>query len=436
MQEDLLDFDPPKASVFPILLVNFIGALGYSLILPFLIVLVIKFGGNEIIYGILGATYSFFQLIGAPILGRWSDSLGRKRVLLISQIGTFIAWLLFLVALYLPNNTLISVENAYLGAFILSLPLLILFAARALDGITGGNISVANAYMSDISDDSNRKSNFGKMAASANLGFIIGPALAGVLGGTILGEALPVFATMLISLTAIGVIQFYLKESNPCAAENMIQTGEFKKIYNQEQKDCYQKLDNVESSLMTILKLPMISFTLAMYFLIFLSFNFFYVSFPIHAVQYLEWDLFQLGIFFSVMGAVMVFVQGPVLSYFSDKVNEHVLIVIGALILSIGFFLFTFLELWVLYLAVIFFATGNGLMWPSFLAVLSKIAGGNYQGAIQGYASSTGSLASIIGLVAGGFIYNLIGPIIFFIPCLLMVFIGLLSVRYRQVSAS
>ena len=70
-------------SVFPILLVNFIGALGYSLILPFLIVLVLKFGGNEMIYGILGATYSFFQFIGAPILGRWSDSVGRRKILLL-----------------------------------------------------------------------------------------------------------------------------------------------------------------------------------------------------------------------------------------------------------------------------------------------------------------------------------------------------------------
>ena len=142
MKDELVNLETTKTNVFPILLVNFIGALGYSLILPFLIVLVIKFGGNELIYGILGATYSFFQLIGAPILGRWSDSMGRKRILLLSQIGTFAAWLLFLVALIIPNNPLLNVENAYLGAFILSLPLLMLFGARALDGITGGNISV------------------------------------------------------------------------------------------------------------------------------------------------------------------------------------------------------------------------------------------------------------------------------------------------------
>lgn len=433
MNEDLLNFDPPKTNVFPILLVNFIGALGYSLILPFLIVLVLKFGGNELIYGILGATYSFFQLIGAPILGKWSDSMGRKRVLLISQVGTFLAWVLFLVALVVPNNPLFDIQNAYLGAFILSLPLLMLFAARALDGITGGNISVANAYLSDISDDTDRKSNFGKMAASANLGFIIGPALAGILGGTVLGEILPVFATMLISLIAIGVIQYYLKETNPCAMQDMVQTGELKKIYNQEQKDCFQKKDERQIGLIGVMNLPNVGFLLIMYFLIFLAFNFFYVSFPVHAIQALEWDLFQLGIYFSFMGTVMVLVQGPVLSFLADKFSEPILIITGSILLAIGFFLYTQQNTFVLYVAILLFASGNGIMWPSFLSVLSKIAGDTFQGAIQGYASSTGSLASIIGLIGGGVIYSIFGTFIFIIPAILMVLIAVASIRFKKI---
>ncbi|MFQ5653082.1 MAG: MFS transporter, partial [bacterium] len=121
----------------PILLVNFIGTLGYSIILPFLIILVIKLGGNEVMYGTIGATYSFFQLIGAPILGRWSDRFGRKKILLLSQAGTFLAWLLFIIALRIPITTLARVDSSILGSFLLTLPLLVLFVARALDGITG-----------------------------------------------------------------------------------------------------------------------------------------------------------------------------------------------------------------------------------------------------------------------------------------------------------
>src|SRR6266508_5255657 len=88
--------------LFPIFLVNFIGTLGFSIVLPFLVFLVMKFGGNAIVYGLLAATYPAFQLIGAPVLGRWSDTFGRKKVLLLSNAGTSVGWILFLFALFLP----------------------------------------------------------------------------------------------------------------------------------------------------------------------------------------------------------------------------------------------------------------------------------------------------------------------------------------------
>ena len=135
-----------------------------------------QFGGNAIVYGLLAATYPAFQLIGAPLLGRWSDKYGRKKVLLLSNAGTSIGWLLFLFALYLPAEKVFGVNSSFLGPFVITLPILVLFIARAIDGITGGNISVANAYLSDISSNENRSKNFGKMAISSNLGFIVGPA--------------------------------------------------------------------------------------------------------------------------------------------------------------------------------------------------------------------------------------------------------------------
>ena len=89
-----------KVNILPLLSVNFIGALGYSIILPFLVYLVKDFGGNEVIYGLMGAVYPAFQLVGGPILGKWSDRVGRKKVLLISQIGTFVSWLVFIIAFF------------------------------------------------------------------------------------------------------------------------------------------------------------------------------------------------------------------------------------------------------------------------------------------------------------------------------------------------
>src|SRR4030066_1630434 len=89
--------------LFPILLVNFVGTLGFSIVLPFLVFLVMKFGGNAVVYSLLAAIYPAFQLIGAPILGRWSDIYGRKKVLLISHGGTLVGWIIFLFALFLPE---------------------------------------------------------------------------------------------------------------------------------------------------------------------------------------------------------------------------------------------------------------------------------------------------------------------------------------------
>src|SRR5215213_4772373 len=148
-----------QPSLFPILLVNFVGTLGFSIVLPFLIFLVMKFGGDAVIYGLLAATYPAFQLIGAPLLGRWSDIYGRKKVLLLSHGGTLSGWIIFLIALFLPVNNLLNINSTIIGTFVITLPLAALFLARAIDGLTGGNVSVADAYVADISSDENRSKN-------------------------------------------------------------------------------------------------------------------------------------------------------------------------------------------------------------------------------------------------------------------------------------
>jgi MFS family permease len=418
-----------QVSLFPILLVNFIGTLGYSIILPFLIILVIRFGGDELMYGIMGATYSFFQLIGAPILGNWSDRYGRKKILLLSQAGTFLAWILFIIALLIPDTRLFNM-NTPSGNFLLTMPLLILFLARALDGITGGNVSVANAYLADVTVEDDRKKNFGKMSAAASLGFIIGPALAGVLGATVYGELLPVTAAMLISLAAIFVIAFIMPESNPCILSKPVDEKKINKVFGQEHKDCYKLKGAEEFSFKNVLRLKNIPYMLLLYFLIFLAFNFFYVAFPIHAIQGLKWSLLKLGVFFSVMGLILVLIEGPVLSKISGKYSDGVLSIAGSILLACSFFLFTNENEILIFTGVILFSGGNGIMWPSFLSHLSKVAGQKYQGAVQGFASSAGSLASIIGLIAGGFIYRLMTVKTFLIPGLLFLFIFALLILF------
>ena len=383
--------------------------MGFSVVLPFLVFLVTKWGGNAFIYGMMGATYSFFQLIGAPVLGRWSDRYGRRKILFLSQAGTMLSWGIFLTAFFLPVTVLRDVDSALLGQFTLTLPLLVMFVARAADGITGGNVSVANAYVADITDDAHRSENFGRMAASGNLGYIFGPALAGLLGATVYGELLPVLAAMLISLFATLMIAVGLKETRSRTLEKYPGRIGLCKLFGQEEKDCFRVDDVDRLSSAGILKLPGVPPLILIYFLVMLGFSFFYISFPMHAAKGLNWSVVEAGTFFAVFSLMTVVVQGPVLSRVSPMVSDKALIVFGSLAVAAGFFLLLGGTVEIIYGAALLIALGNGLMWPSVLAVLSKVAGDTHQGAVQGFASSAGAVASIVGLILGGFLYNSIG---------------------------
>jgi DHA1 family tetracycline resistance protein-like MFS transporter len=418
-----------QSSLFPLLLVNFVGTLGFSIVLPFLVFVVMKFGGNAIVYGLLAATYPAFQLIGAPILGRWSDIYGRKKVLLLSNAGTAVGWILFLFALFLPFEKS-NIEIAFLGTFVIVLPLLILFLARAIDGITGGNISVANAYLADISSDRTRSKNFGKIAISSNLGFIVGPALAGILGGTIYGAILPVLGALLLSLVTILVIAFLLKESKPISNEIIVsKETTIRRVFSQECRDCSLAADTTKSRSRDVFKLEHISFLLVLYFLIFLGFNIYYAAFPTHAAKDLRWSVTQLGIFYAVLGGIMALVQGPVLSFALKRFSEEKLVVIGSIVLGTNFILFISNNIVLISIALILFAVGNGLMWPSFMSILSRRAGTKLQGAVQGIAGSFGGLASIVGLIMGGFLYSSIGGTTFLISGGIIFVVFILSFR-------
>jgi len=419
-----------RTPLFPLLLVNFIGTLGFSIVLPFLVFLVMKFGGNAVVYSLLAATYPAFQLVGAPILGRWSDIYGRKKVLLLSNVGTAIGWILFLVALVVPFEETFSINLISFGTIVVVVPLLFIFLARAIDGITGGNISVANAYLSDISSDENRSKNFGKMAISSNLGFILGPALAGILAGTVYGPILPVLAALLLSLVTLFVIWFLLRESKTKSNPVVIpEEGTIRKVFAQECKDCYEPTSTIKPRFRDVFKLKHISFLLVLYFLIFLGFNVYYASFPTHAASELKWSITQLGIFYAILSGIMVFIQGPVLRKALNKFSEEKLVILGSIILGTNFVLFFSNNIISVSSAVVLFALGNGLMWPSFMSILSKRAGTALQGAVQGVAGSIGGVASIIGLIAGGVLYNLIGGATFLVSAVVIFSVFVMSFR-------
>ncbi len=422
---------PKPISLYPILGVNFVGTLGFSIVFPFLVFLVLDLGGNALIYGIMGATYSAFQLVGAPILGRWSDLYSRKKILLLSQIGTLLSWGIFLLALSLPLQNFMDVDSKLLGKFSLTLPLMILFVARALDGITGGNVSVATAYLADITDDKHRSENFGKMAISGNLGLVVGPAIAGLIGATPLGESLPVMVAMGISLVATLMIMFQLPESQPSVLQSSLEQDHLRKIFGQEHKECYQIEIPDNLSIKDILKMKHISYLMTLYFLVFLGFNLFYIAFPVHVAQELHWGT-RTGIYFTFLSFVMVVVQGPVLKWASQKWSDGLLILAGSLILGLSFLCILSSSLWFIYGGAILLALGNGVMWPSVLSVISKVTEEKYQGLIQGFASSCGSLASIIGLLLGGIFYNIFHERVFILSAIFLFIVFLMSFKFLK----
>jgi MFS family permease len=267
------------------------------------------------------------------------------------------------------------------------------------------------------------------MAVSGNLGFIVGPALAGVLGATAWGDVAPVVGALAVSLVACALIAFGLRDSRPCAPQLIPARGGVGKVLGQEVKDCYAGGGPRRLSLAEVLRLPAVPRLLALNFLVYLAFNFFYIAFPVYVVRDLHWSLGATGAFFSVLSLLMVAVQGPVLSRASRIWSARTLVLGGSAVLAVSFLFFIARGAGPIYAGAALLALGNGLMWPSLMAILSRATTTDVQGAVQGLASSGGAIASIVGLVVGGLLFGFMGARVFVLSALITVVVGLVALR-------
>jgi len=361
-----------KKRLFSILLVVFIDLLGFSLILPLLPYYAETFNASEFVTGLLIAVYALMQLIGAPLLGRLSDRYGRRPILLISVFGTFLGFLL------------LGFANA----------LWILFAARILDGITGGNLSVAQAYISDVTDAKNRAKGLGLIGAAFGVGFIIGPVTGGVLSQY--GYNVPAFVAAGLALINFILIYAWLPES--LTKEKMEQLGE-------------QKKPSVTlEALVTALKRPFTGSLLITRFFFGLAFAIFQTIFALYALAKFNLTARDTGFVLTYVGVLSVFVQGFLVGRLTNRFREDHLITASVALMAVSLLGWALVPT-VFWLLVVLTPTAisGGILNTLLSSTLTKAVAPQEIGGILGLSASVESSTRIIAPILGGALLEKVG---------------------------
>ncbi len=385
-------------------LVVFIDLLGFGILIPVIPLYAKFFGANEFVGSLLIATYSLFQFVGAPILGRLSDERGRRPVLLLSITGSVVAWTLFGVAGEL--GPLLGATNG----------LVVLFAARAFAGAMGGNIATANAYIADITPPSERAKGLGILGAAFGLGFVFGPAISGIVSSPFALDVLrdllpsvvpvteftiPSFTAAALSAANLGLAFVVLPE--PRRRETSVEASAGSRLR--------QLYDAVTA--------PDIGSLVAAFFLASFAFSAFESQFIFLTNDQLGYGTTANAILLTYIGVVIAIVQGGLIGPLTDRFGEYRLALTGAAIQVVTLAAVPFSLSWSFVpsigpvdsggvaLAAVStpLAFGNALTNVSLNALVSLNADEDEQGGAFGLTQSAASLARTFGPAAAGLLY-------------------------------
>jgi DHA1 family tetracycline resistance protein-like MFS transporter len=359
-EEKLKMYDIDKRTAkLAIMLAIFIDVLGYSMILPLLPTIALKtFGATNFTIGLLIASNALFAFIFAPIWGKLSDRYGRKPILMISQAGTFAAFLV----LGLSN----SIE--------------IVFYSRILDGIFGGNIPVIRAYIMDITDEKTRSAEIGKITAAMAFGMVFGPAIGGLLG--ILNWRYPVFVACSLSILTIILTFKFLVESMP--KKRVSDLRKRRKVMKEQNKDM-----NVLTKVVVL--------RLAELFLLIFAFIIINSSFPLVMTIRYNANVVYIGLFASIAGIILVITGGLLIRPTIKKFGEKIMLLFALLLAVAVFLIYPFLyEMWYLYIFIIPYMISHIFTRSILMTNLSKAVDEDKQGLVSGYAVNMMSIAQII----------------------------------------
>jgi DHA1 family tetracycline resistance protein-like MFS transporter len=291
--------------LLPIFLVVFVDLLGFGLILPLLPYYAEAFGATALVIGLLVSSYAAAQLIGAPALGRLSDRYGRKPMLLVSLIGSFAGFLLLAAAA--PAGRWMA---GFLPISAGTLTLSVIFFSRILDGVTGGNISVAQAYISDVTDEKNRAKGLGLIGAAFGLGFIFGPATGGALSRW--GYGVPAAVAAGLSLFNLMMVWLRLPESL---------TEERRALLTRQPQGGFTL-----TALWRALNRPLVGPLLHTRFFFGLAFSIFQTVFSLYVLVRFQLSAAQTGLLLAYVGVLSVIVQGFAVGRLARRFDERSLI--------------------------------------------------------------------------------------------------------------
>lgn len=376
-------------SLFSVILIVFIDLLGFSLILPLLPYYSSKYGADQLVTGLLVASYAAMQLIGAPLLGRLSDRYGRRPILLASVLGTFLGFLLLGFADPVGEGLAGMFAPQAANTFVLG----ILFLARIVDGLTGGNLSVAQAYISDVTDASNRSKGLGMIGAAFGMGFIIGPALGGVLSQY--GYAVPAFLAASLSFGNLLLIYFWLPESL---------TPE-KRLEMPQQRPAVT-LD----ALFHALARPFSGSLLITRFFFGLPFAIFQTMFAAYALEKFQLTSRDTGFILTYVGVLAVFVQAFLIGRLTKQYREDLLITVCIVLMTISLLGWA-LSPSVPWLLVVLTPTAiaGGTLNTLLSSTLTKSVGQDEVGGILGISASIESATRIVAPILGGYLLDYVG---------------------------
>jgi MFS family permease len=354
-----------RSPLLPIFLTVFVDVLGLTIVLPLLPFYAEHFGASPFVVGSLAASYAICQLLSGPALGRISDRVGRKPTLLVSQMGTFVGFLTlgFAQALWM------------------------LFLGRIIDGFTAGNLSIAQAYISDVTKPENRTKAFGLIGVAFGTGFLLGPAISGFLARRY-GYSAPALGAAFLSLTSIIVTSTLLPRVVPRPPEPGSPAAQGRFAY-----------------LKTLFGRAAPRRRLLEFFAFTLAFSTLVGGLALYLERRFHYDVENTGYVYAFSGFIGAVIQGGIIGRLVKLLGEEKLTLIGFAFMSIGYScLGLAFELVVLLALIVVSSFGSAVTRPSITTLLTKSVGRDEQGAALGVSQSLASVAQIVGPLTAGWL--------------------------------